>query len=517
MKYLSKLIMAIMAVPAFTIAGCSGSDVSDPDGSRLPENAMVYINVDVQLPDDADTRANTRNSSTTDPDTSSDGEEGGTDAENAIHSALIILKGDGANIHAEVVKMASKDGGYTLTAVVPLKKALEFGNKMQNKPFNLYVVANPGYETITRPMLGYDVENYIATVSGLDSPYLTTVNGLPMSNFEEYTFTIDEAWTETFFADFLSDTSSLDLNRYNDNKSITLERSVARIDYRDKERNDDDPDGKNPHEYKIGESGYTVKIVGMCPVNVSKNFYTFRHIWVKPESGTPYLDFLGRETSANYFLDTDNDKKQGNGADVATNPDHFINQGNAENAYSAGWENLFKADNTNKYPYKEPTNAGGTDNYTPWRYLSENTIADATKQLRGYTTAIVFRAELTGVPDTDNETFKNHTDPLTLKFKGRELTVTPTTDADAQDGTEKGKYYLYYYHFIKHNDNNDPAKMEPMEFGVVRNNIYKLSIQSISGLPRPYNPEDPDEPTESEITITSKVKKWIYHRINIDL
>ena len=56
---------------------------------------MVYINVDVQLPDDADTRANTRNSSTTDPDTSSDGEEGGTDAENAIHSALIILKGDG--------------------------------------------------------------------------------------------------------------------------------------------------------------------------------------------------------------------------------------------------------------------------------------------------------------------------------------------------------------------------------------------------------------------------------------
>ena len=103
----------------------------------------------------------------------------------------------------------------------------------------------------------------------------------------------------------------------------------------------------------------------MCPVNVSRNFYTFRHIWVKPESGTPYLDFLGRETSTNYFLDTDNDKKQGNGADVATNPDHFINQGNAENAYSAGWENLFKADNTNKYPYKEPTNAGGTDNYTP--------------------------------------------------------------------------------------------------------------------------------------------------------
>ena len=269
MKYLSKLIMAIMAVPAFTIAGCSGSDVSDPDGSRLPENAMVYINVDVQLPDDADTRANTRNSSTTDPDTSSDGEEGGTDAENAIHSALIILKGDGANIHAEVVKMASKDGGYTLTAVVPLKKALEFGNKMQNKPFNLYVVANPGYETITRPMLGYDVENYIATVSGLDSPYLTTVNGLPMSNFEEYTFTIDEAWTETFFADFLSDTSSLDLNRHNDNQYITDEPSVARIDYRDKERNADDPDGKKPDEYKVGESGYTVRIVGMCPVNVS--------------------------------------------------------------------------------------------------------------------------------------------------------------------------------------------------------------------------------------------------------
>ena len=67
------------------------------------------------------------------------------------------------------------------------------------------------------------------------------------------------------------------------------------------------------------------------------------------------------------------------------------------------------------------------------------------------------------MPDTDNETFKNHTDPLTLKFKGRELTVTPNDV----------KYYLYYYHFIKHNDNNNPAEMGPMEFGVVRNNIYK--------------------------------------------
>ena len=85
-------------------------------------------------------------------------------------------------------------------------------------------------------------------------------------------------------------------------------------------------------------------------------------------------------------------------------------------------------------------------------------------------------------------------------------------------------YYCYYYYWNRHNDNMKPGVMGPMEFCVVRNNVYKLAVTSISKLGHPREPEnDPDSPTpdtpdESDdiyFTVTCEVLPWVVRVNNI--
>ncbi len=70
----------------------------------------------------------------------------------------------------------------------------------------------------------------------------------------------------------------------------------------------------------------------------------------------------------------------------------------------------------------------------------------------------------------------------------------------------------YYPYWIRHSNDNT-IQSAVMEFGIVRNNIYKLRVLSFSGLgkPEPYdpdtdNPENPDE--ESHIRVLIWVRPW---------
>ena len=55
-------------------------------------------------------------------------------------------------------------------------------------------------------------------------------------------------------------------------------------------------------------------------------------------------------------------------------------------------------------------------------------------------------------------------------------------DAAKNDGVG---YYFYYYYWNRHNDNELSATMGPMEFAVVRNNVYKLAVTGIAKLGHP--------------------------------
>lgn len=86
--------------------------------------------------------------------------------------------------------------------------------------------------------------------------------------------------------------------------------------------------------------------------------------------------------------------------------------------------------------------------------------------------------------------------PATLTAMRQAVTAAGITIYQSSiDGDTPG-YYCYYYYWNRHNDNGIPGVMGPMEFAVVRNNVYKLSVDKISRLGHPRIPgNDPDKPT----------------------
>ena len=88
-----------------------------------------------------------------------------------------------------------------------------------------------------------------------------------------------------------------------------------------------------------------------------------------------------------------------------------------------------------------------------------------------------------------------------------------SNDADYGPG-----YYCYYYYWNRHNDNGLNGSMGPMEFCVVRNNVYKLSIDMINRLGHPRipendpenpTPETPDESDEIYLAVRVQIAPWV--------
>lgn len=87
------------------------------------------------------------------------------------------------------------------------------------------------------------------------------------------------------------------------------------------------------------------------------------------------------------------------------------------------------------------------------------------------------------------------------------------------------EYPVYYYYWNRHDDNNQANKMGPMEFAVVRNNVYKLYIKTINTWghpndpsldPDPEKPEHPDESEDMYISVQCEVLPWTVRVNNIE-
>lgn len=96
---------------------------------------------------------------------------------------------------------------------------------------------------------------------------------------------------------------------------------------------------------------------------------------------------------------------------------------------------------------------------------------------------------------------------------------TPTNIA--QSGAPANyKYYCYYYYWNRHNDNDMSWQMGPMEFATVRNNIYKLNVNSVSLLGYPGDvPPPPTTKIEEDklyMSVEVEVVKWEVRENNID-
>lgn len=91
---------------------------------------------------------------------------------------------------------------------------------------------------------------------------------------------------------------------------------------------------------------------------------------------------------------------------------------------------------------------------------------------------------------------------------------------------EPKTYTTNYIYWIRHHDTTkNPIYMDPMEFGIVRNNIYDLIVKSVKGAGVPtFDPEDPSNPegpdtddeTYYELEVELNVKPWIVRTQEIE-
>lgn len=454
----------------------------------------------------------TRSQTDTDGDSNSNANpdtEVGLDKENKISSVdIALVKGDQYFVAENVTPSAASADTYVasfnsleLTAGAKYKVYI-YANCSAPAAFNIDEVSN-------------------ATVAAM-----TADNNFWMTN----AYKAVEVTLPSDLAPYTQPNTPLSLGAH------TVERSMARFDY------------KQADAFDMG-AGLTLTLTEAALINQSKAHYMFRRV-TADESTTSAVTVGGTEVPTNWVVDTDWSNK------VAAN---FDAQLSAPSTWT--WTKLANLTTDDNY----------TGDYKIWCYAKENTIPGIDAQKHNVSTGVVFKAELaagegasTAVKDAmaagnriyvfNNVLYGAWKDVKAAAEAGTDATLQaaynqaaagvaadaePTGAAAAAAGftgysAKNGKYYNYYYYWNRHNDNLNNDVMGIMEFAVVRNNVYKLAVNSINRFghptppdpsnpdpdpepdPDPVDPDDPDESVNYYFNVTVKVLPWTVRINNIE-
>ncbi len=473
----------------------------EPVGGSAVDNGSVYMQFSVNM---LSTRSQTdgegNSNSNANPDI-----EVGLDKENKISTVDIALVGPTTVVAANVTPTAANASTYVA----------KFDTKdlVANTTYKVYIYANCSAPAAV------DVD----AVSEASVEAMTADNKFWMTN----AYAAADVTLPKDLAAYTQPNTPLSLG------SHTVERSMARFDY--KAKNTD-------NVYDMG-AGLRLTLTEAALINQSKAHYVFRRVTTSDTDNTPVVG--GIETPNNWVIDTDWESKTKAG---------FNAQLKVPASWS--WTSLSSLSTDDNYD----------GDYKIWCYAKENTVPSIAAQKHDVSTGVVFKAEITAGETASAEVkaalasgkriyvFNNKLygtwddvkkaadagDDANLQaaYNQAAASVTgeatePTAVAAAAAGftgysAEGGKYYTYYYYWNRHNDNRDPYNMGIMEFAVVRNNVYKLCVDSISkfGHPDPTNPTDPDpDPVKPDVpdesvnyyfTVTVKVLPWTVRINNIE-
>lgn len=319
---------------------------------------------------------------------------------------------------------------------------------------------------------------------------------------------------------------------YNLSTSVMVERAVARFDYKEKE-------GIMNNEYLLGEdetTNITVKLESYRLMNISKSFYHLKR--TAENENSDEIVYGGNETPDNYVVDYDwAAKKAWYNEDIKPQTDDLFFIPLVNTAVSNG---NTKATSDDGYIKLEDLNEEGvTQDGKIMGYCTENTIPGIATQVNGLTTGIVFKGKVIGdyVKNAEsyalyefndvrynkwedfkkvwNETYSSPEYSLDDENYAQEPDPTDPGDTEKLNnlreklagkakripilGSDSDKHcYVYYIYWNRHNDNGNNSLMGPMEFAVVRNNIYKLTVTKISELGHPNDPTDTTDPQEPD-------------------
>ena len=526
-----------MAALLVAMTGCNKESEIKEKENINPED-KVYMSFSIKA-------AGTRSATDEEGDTNSDATpdyEVGKDYENTISKVDIVLANDDSYVVANDVRPSGSVGNKYIAEFSSLELEAE-------KEYKVYIYANCDAPATTKDL---------HATSNATIEEMTANHSFWMTNaYEARTVTMPE-----HMSIHTSPASPLNLGAH------SVERSMARIDIKPTHKYDNFTE--NTFIVDSGDEDYPiyVTLTEAALINHSIDFYQLRRV---SADGTDANWVVGGvETPDNYVVDADYaDKAYGARGQVVIS----VKKGELFTSHMTmpeTWE-WIPMPTSNDKNTDNWEGATGNEDYHIWQYCKENTIPGVDIQEKGITTGVVFKAaihsekyEIEDAMEAGHVLFlfenvfygpwhavkaaaAEPDAPTTLVAAVAEVESANIPSYEIGKPQHKqiyeqagftgfsreedesgriGKYYTYYYYWIRHNDNGDNAVMGPMEFAVVRNNVYKLCVENIYKLGHPTpgkdpdpNPEyhtDPDESLNYYFNVTVDVLPWTVRVNNIE-
>lgn len=543
LKYMS--MMGLAALLLTTWSACS--DDTDIPGGENPEEARAYTTVTIAVPNGvAETRAGTT------ADTDDNTTEAGSEDEYKVKTANLYLFPGGASSSfgsAKLKEIISINQFTQMTASTADAKTIVWTSKktaLTPGDYRIYIVVNGTVNGVSDSSKGSLTEaDFLAKTTADATGVIAAVPeaGLVMASRSPNN---DKTNTLPYIAQTITKDPEQTI-------AATVERMMGKITVM--------AGGANvasaANVYTSFSSTVTaignitnITLKGYYVVNARKEGYYFRHVDKESTATNPLgeANYGNSTTSLPYVVDPETYSKTYSGTPAAlagSYADWYLQGSGAFDLLSFG---SFGGTYTAMPGYS--SSAAETKVAA---YCYENTMLKD-KQKNGYTTGIVFKAEIapskmmqkkTGSGGVEeNSTFTSmseifyhsgifYKDIAALKEAGV-LLADGTTSSSAsgapanlkkndvqcfKKGSADGKFVCYYPYWIKHIPSENTAE-DVMEFGIVRNNVYKVTVTGIQGVGKDGVTEDiitdteTDDPTTVLLNVKLSIKPWIVRTNN---
>lgn len=493
-----KFLAAItMAMGLFSCSNDESLDNTTPGGQGILGNAETYATIRIAMPGDADAmgRALTK---TTDPE-NGNGPEQGSDNENKFHDiTLYIFDGHNANSTCKGVltigedkftKQPDEEKNIVYQTNSPIKVGIE-GSEMK-----VYAVMNG---SVSGANAGINLETFLEKTVKTDAVFNEKKDKFLMTSRTPGNLSIKEE------------------NNKEDNPAqlkVSVERTAAKITYKAEKTTQGQ---ENQYEVTNKDASKVVATVTLTDyqlVNLRNDAYFFRKVAGADGKWKEAADFgNGDQTNNNFVIDPYFTKK----TVAAANAENFVTD----------WFGDGKAYAGKTAEYVALPKDG---NHTLLGYCMENTTTQDA-QLNGYSTGIIFQAtyapkevyvlnkeknDFETTSYTNGETFYSYANVL---YKNKKDIIDFYKIAE---NSELIKEYIgdgnkgatcYYKYWIRHMNNDNNEDMGIMEFAIVRNNVYKLSVSKVNDLGDPtgeIDPNNPDETSKFYLEVKVSILPWV--------
>ncbi len=401
-----------------------------------------------------------------------DGREPGSDEENAISNVTLFLY----NADVDITSADADLTNTTIDKVVYFNNISEIANnesptiekKYTTETQEITGLSKTSYNVLAIANLDLREQNFANLKALLDYKLENTVlwsstnTSFVMSS--EETAVLPEAGSPTIYASTELDPATT---------TITIERLAAKVDY------------KVNSEFFTTDDGSTVKILGAQLVNdFKKGEYLFKRVHATDVDATSGWEYLGNELPVNPSGDAEN-----------WVVDAYATTGKQTGDYNTPYSSFVPSADF-------PGNASTTD-FVLLGYTMENTNNVSDDDLKKYATGVVFKAQYTPKGDEyeEGKTFYSYNSTIYPSIQAI-IDANPETAGMTETTCEQFGVNVfengicYYTWWIRHSNN---ANDDIMRYGIVRNNWYQLTVNSIKGLPS----------GDDDIVIIVAVEKWL--------